>query len=716
MKKHLFALALVITLGAQAQEVSTLYFLENAPMRHLLNPAFQPVSDGYVNFSPLGYSDFWIGNNSLTVSDVIYLDPKGQTITALHPEYGNRKRLLNAFRNNSTLRTDATIDLLSFGFRHKEKGYVTIQILERMEMRGTMPKDFFSYLLSSPQVSASSVTSLNMRSLGLGTQLYTEIGGGYSYQLNDVWTIGGKVKLLLGTLYAGATHSQLDITGSTSQLNIDGRGNLLVAGPLNFSVLPQHIGYETLSTISLDKMLDNSGSITDIIKRYVTPSGYGAALDFGFTATPLKQLQVSVGLNDLGFIYWNRACNYTSSIDTTFTGVGTLEYSDYVYNGQFMADSIWPDVEARLKNLASAYTLDNPVNHFCRMITTKLNVGIDGRFFDNRLTVGLLSKTMLYNGHLSEEVTVGVAGKPFHWLNLAASYSLVDNGKYSNIGAGLSIMPYDGINMTLAMDYIPTSYAAMDGSYILPYKTKGFNVALGFSIVWGTNPKKQQPEPEPELVYERKALAVNTEAPTVEKVVLATEKTAVATGEATIADRDQDGVPDWEDECPDVPGPAFNKGCPEIKKELRTLLNKAMQGIQFETGKDIIRKSSFVILNKIAVQFIQHPEYYIEVQGHTDNVGNYDYNVDLSQRRAQAVMAYLVDAGVNADHMTAKGYGPDRPIADNDTKQGQALNRRVEFNIQFEQVQIETIYEHADSVFIETKIPEALPTTQDNIN
>ena len=87
--RKFFLAALLIaacSMSVRAQQVNTLYFLENAPMRHTINPAFQPVSKGYVNFSPLGWSVFSVGNNSLTLNDLIYVDPTtGKTITALHP-------------------------------------------------------------------------------------------------------------------------------------------------------------------------------------------------------------------------------------------------------------------------------------------------------------------------------------------------------------------------------------------------------------------------------------------------------------------------------------------------------------------------------------------------------------------------------------------------------------------------------------------------------
>ena len=118
-----------------------------------------------------------------------------------------------------------------------------------------------------------------------------------------------------------------------------------------------------------------------------------------------------------------------------------------------------------------------------------------------------------------------------------------------------------------------------------------------------------------------------------------------------------------------------------------------MSGIQFENGKATIKKNSYKILNDIAKIFIDNANYIVEVQGHTDNVGKYEYNVDLSERRAQSVRTYLINQGVPAERLTAHGYGPDKPIEDNKTKAGRAKNRRVEFNITFEEVKVEIIYD-----------------------
>jgi outer membrane protein OmpA-like peptidoglycan-associated protein len=109
----------------------------------------------------------------------------------------------------------------------------------------------------------------------------------------------------------------------------------------------------------------------------------------------------------------------------------------------------------------------------------------------------------------------------------------------------------------------------------------------------------------------------------------------------------------------------------------------ALRGINFETGKAIIKGTSFQILNDIVLIMQENPEYKLEINGHTDDVGNDAMNLKLSQDRADAVKKYLVDKGIDPSRMTAKGYGETMPVADNKTSDGRALNRRVEFKVVF---------------------------------
>lgn len=151
------------------------------------------------------------------------------------------------------------------------------------------------------------------------------------------------------------------------------------------------------------------------------------------------------------------------------------------------------------------------------------------------------------------------------------------------------------------------------------------------------------------------------------------------------ADSDNDGVADNKDKCPQIAGLAANNGCPEVKidEKSKQIFQQAMSGIQFESGKDVIKKTSFPILDNVVTVLKSNPDWNVEVQGHTDNVGNADKNKSLSEKRAIAVKNYLTSKGV-ANLLKANGYGQERPIADNKTTAGKAKNRRVEFNVTYE--------------------------------
>jgi len=149
-------------------------------------------------------------------------------------------------------------------------------------------------------------------------------------------------------------------------------------------------------------------------------------------------------------------------------------------------------------------------------------------------------------------------------------------------------------------------------------------------------------------------------------------------------DIDGDGIPDYLDKCPTIPGVKSNNGCPEVKKEIKVLFLKALRGIQFESGKSVIKKASFVILNRIGQVIIDNPSFLIEIRGHTDNVGDSSKNLLLSQKRASAVRDYLIRKGVSEKKITANGFGDKKPVATNKTSAGRRLNRRVEFIVTFE--------------------------------
>jgi OmpA-OmpF porin, OOP family len=154
-------------------------------------------------------------------------------------------------------------------------------------------------------------------------------------------------------------------------------------------------------------------------------------------------------------------------------------------------------------------------------------------------------------------------------------------------------------------------------------------------------------------------------------------------------DNDMDGVPDGSDNCPEQPetlnGFDDADGCPDRGSALVVVTATQIeikQQVNFATDSDrIVGERSFDILNVVAAVLNSNTQIRIEIQGHTDNRGSAEHNMDLSQRRAESVRRYLVDQGVAENRLDARGYGPDVPIEDNRTSRGREKNRRVEFHI-----------------------------------
>lgn len=180
--------------------------------------------------------------------------------------------------------------------------------------------------------------------------------------------------------------------------------------------------------------------------------------------------------------------------------------------------------------------------------------------------------------------------------------------------------------------------------------------------------------------------------------------------EADIVDTDGDGIADNDDACPKVAGIASLNGCPKIvddshgadgkiipklgdhgqilnwrdirNQDLPDVKGKMFEikNLNFETGSSKIKPSSFKELDEVVVFLKAAPDAKIDVEGHTDSQGSESGNLSLSQKRAKSVVDYLISKGITANRLFDHGYGEAKPVATNDTPEGRATNRRVEFH------------------------------------
>jgi len=156
----------------------------------------------------------------------------------------------------------------------------------------------------------------------------------------------------------------------------------------------------------------------------------------------------------------------------------------------------------------------------------------------------------------------------------------------------------------------------------------------------------------------------------------ATPRGAAVDINGCLSDMDKDGIADYLDKCPGtLTGVKVDKnGC-----KLKVIIE--LKGVNFKTGSAKLTSESSTVLDEMSMLLKRYPDLNVEIAGHTDNTGSRRYNQSLSQKRAESVRQYLIDKGVTGENLTAKGYGPDAPIADNATADGRSKNRRVELKL-----------------------------------
>jgi outer membrane protein OmpA-like peptidoglycan-associated protein len=110
--------------------------------------------------------------------------------------------------------------------------------------------------------------------------------------------------------------------------------------------------------------------------------------------------------------------------------------------------------------------------------------------------------------------------------------------------------------------------------------------------------------------------------------------------------------------------------------------NTVLRNIYFDFNKATFTMNSYTELNKLEKMLSENPGMKVEIAGHTDRIGTKEYNKDLSKRRANAVVNYLTNKGIDPRRLTSIGNGEEKPLASNDDEnEGRALNRRVEFKV-----------------------------------
>ena len=398
----LAALLLGSTVLSNAQGFQTGYFLDNYSYGYRINPALQ--SDR--SFLGLVINNLSESSQANVGASSFLFNTGGKLVTGLNSAVSSTQ-FLSGLPDKSAISLDFSESLLAAGV-WKKGALHTVEINSRMLGNVFLPKDMFAFAKNG-----SSTSPYDLSGLGGVFQTYFEVAYGYSRQINEMITVGGRFKFLIGAASANMTTEKFTILPDANKWQVSSDANVNIAG--QFMSVPTNNG-------SLDwqnlKFL-----------RLLTPAGFGAALDMGVTVKPIDGLTVTAALIDVGGISWKYNIAGRASGDKNFTGVDNLDLENG--GGSAISDSF--------KDLLTIADF-KPVEGKSAFEGLPLTVNVGARYQIpgvNFLSVGMLTSYSSFHGVSSFNARAGVTLTPINWFSFAASAGAGNAG--ANGGAAIAV-------------------------------------------------------------------------------------------------------------------------------------------------------------------------------------------------------------------------------------------------------------------------------------
>lgn len=445
-KYILVAAALLVTTAASSQTLNSLYFLEGNNQRHRLNPAFTSER-GFVTFPLLGNLNPTL-NSNIGLGTVLY--PQGnEMVTFMHPSISNAEAM-SKFKSMNVLEFDLNLDILTVGF-NAWGGSNTIGLSLRSQSGFYLPKGIFQFLKEGQTASEQ---EYNIDDLGAQSQNYVELALGHSHKITDKLSVGAKVKVLVGALYAKASAENMRIYMSDNEWRITERSRLITSKGINYE-------------------FDEDGYLSDFDFSNFGVAGYGLGFDLGAVYRINEAATVSLAITDIGFISWKDCSvarnNNEEFVYNGFDNIGAEDNPDGSNDFEDAADELGDSAEGLIN-----FKDDGKQGHTSSLYTTIRAAGEYG-LLRNKISFGALLTMRVGTPRVYTEGMITANFRPTGWFNAAI------NGSFSNVrssmGAVLNFHPR-AVNFFIGTDYIIAKFSKQ----IIPVNAAKFNFAMGLSF------------------------------------------------------------------------------------------------------------------------------------------------------------------------------------------------------------------------------------------
>ena len=472
----IIVLIVTFSVNAYAQKSQVLYNMK-IPQNHFMNPALKPASMFYIGPPVFSGMSVNFNNNFLKLTDFL---SRGDTINLWPPPDFDLDQLAGSLRKNNTLSADANLPLLGLGFMIGPDLNIFIDIIDRIEVRTSFPKEIMKlYITGTDQFLNQTI---DLSGLNIRAQFFREFGAGFSKNVTTKLRIGAKAKLLFGI---GALN--FDNRLMTLKVNDDLSQTISADASLEIS------GQTRLNDLKNDF---SGGNVWQIIKSYVsTPfSSTGFGIDIGAVYDFNKMISVSAAVVDLGFIKWKDDLKrYDASNTFEFRG---FSLSDVV-NQTISIDSLLQGIIDTVKN--SFVGNANPPS-YATYLPTILTIGANLNLFP-ALSLGVLSSTKFFSGQVNEALTFSANVYLGRAFSASVGYT-VANYNYNNLGLGLAFKA-GPVQLYFIADKIPIKwskfYTGNDNSGYnrvpVPENWNMMSLQLGLNISFGKIAGKKADKP-----------------------------------------------------------------------------------------------------------------------------------------------------------------------------------------------------------------------------
>jgi len=455
MKKQILSIiAAVFALSSATAQVSTSYFMPGSIQRYDLNAALTPAR-GYIAV-PIADIGMGIRTNFLRADNFFYPNPSGEGVVTYMHSSVSADSFLGKLPNLNTFELSANDRLFGIG-NYTNRGFWSLNVSLRTETELDIPKDFFRL------TKTLSEGTYDIKGLKLETNNYVEAALGYVFPIQDAFTLGVRLKALIGIAHASVNIDKLSITVGEEEYRAD------MSGTLETNV--QGYSFEGLSgEISMDDYLNHVKNYsTNFSKSNIGSMGF--AIDAGLEWSLMDdQLHLSAGVNDLGYNIWSQKSSFCATIDNL-----SFAFKGYDFENN-KVDFEKPD-EIKLKT-TEAQSLKKSLNTSCV-------VGGEYNTFNDRLGVGVVWTMKKYSSHVYNQLTASVNYRPTSWLAASLSHSFVNN-QFGVMGLAVNLHP-SLTNIFVGVDYVACKYGTMkSGAIPIPLNQNSFNLSFGMAIPLGS--------------------------------------------------------------------------------------------------------------------------------------------------------------------------------------------------------------------------------------